>query len=111
MSPLTKISIALLGAASFALPAAAATEEPQYHTSAVYFGDLNLATEAGQARLERRINLAAREVCKTVGRLKEQQCRADARNGTAQSVNIALSRATGQNLAVRESRIPAIVGN
>lgn len=42
------------------LPASAATE---VETRVVRFDDLNLANAAGMARLERRINAAARSVC------------------------------------------------
>ena len=53
-------AVAVLGAATaFAAPAAAETPA----TLAVKYSDLNLATEAGQAQLERRIDKAARSVC------------------------------------------------
>lgn len=51
---------AVLGAATaFAAPAAAETPT----SVAVKYSDLDLATSAGQARLERRIDSAARSAC------------------------------------------------
>ena len=52
------LAAAALGAATvFAVPAAAQS------TVAVKYADLDLTTSAGQARLERRIDRAVREVC------------------------------------------------
>ena len=52
------LAAALLGAATvFAVPAAAQS------SVAVKYADLDLTTSAGQARLERRIDKAVREVC------------------------------------------------
>lgn len=50
---------AALAAAAFATPTFAATTEGL----SVKYSDLDLSTERGQARLERRIDKAARDVC------------------------------------------------
>lgn len=55
-------SIACALALATSLPAAAAAE-PVVKNEVVRFDDLNLATPAGVATLERRINAAARRVC------------------------------------------------
>lgn len=57
------IAAALIGSTLIATPLAAQAQPGQ--TVAVNYGDLDLSTEKGQAKLERRINAAAREVCKT----------------------------------------------
>lgn len=57
------IAATLIGSALIAMPLAAQSDPAQ--TIAVKYDDLDLATEKGQAKLERRINAAAREVCKT----------------------------------------------
>ena len=57
------IAAALIGSTMIAAPLAAQTQPGQ--TVAVKYSDLDLSTEKGQAKLERRINAAAREVCKT----------------------------------------------
>ena len=54
---------ALIGSTLIATPAAAQSQPGQ--TVAVKYSDLDLSTEKGQAKLDRRINAAAREVCKT----------------------------------------------
>lgn len=55
-------SIACTLALAASLPAAAAAE-PVVKNETVRFDDLNLASSAGIATLERRINSAARRVC------------------------------------------------
>ena len=54
---------ALIGSTLIAAPLAAQTQPAE--SVAVKYSDLDLSTEKGQAKLDRRINAAAREVCKT----------------------------------------------
>jgi UrcA family protein len=76
--------LAPLLAALALTPVASLAQEP---TAEVRFDDLNLATPAGQAALEQRIETAARAVCRneaaTGTRIanprREQACRADVR--------------------------------
>jgi UrcA family protein len=63
-------TLILLASALAAMPAgAAATVDPamDYPTIAVPFNDLDLATAEGQARLEKRISVAVRQVCYEAG--------------------------------------------
>jgi UrcA family protein len=87
----------ILGAATaFAAPATADTSA----TVAVEYSDLNLATKAGQARLERRIDDAARSVCgmdriSTGTRLPStagRQCYAETRARVHEQVAQAIAR-------------------
>lgn len=54
------LAVALV-AAALAMPAAAAEE---HRTARVHYGDLDLATEAGQRQLDIRLERAARGVCR-----------------------------------------------
>ena len=54
---------AVLGSTLIAAPLAAQTQPAE--SVAVKYSDLDLSTEKGQAKLDRRINAAARKVCKT----------------------------------------------
>lgn len=54
----TAILTAALGAAVFATPAVAASQGP-----GIKYADLDLSTEAGQKKLDRRIDSAARSAC------------------------------------------------
>ncbi len=56
-------SIACGLALAASLPAAALAAEPEVKSEVVRFDDLNLASPAGIATLERRITSAARRVC------------------------------------------------
>ena len=58
----TTIASAVLGLALAATPAAAGKYEAQ--SMNVEYADLNLSTVEGQERLERRIDAAARSVCR-----------------------------------------------
>ncbi len=59
---MTKVFLATLLAFT-ATPALA--ESPAYVSSTVQVADLDLSTEAGQRKLDRRLTLAAKEVCGT----------------------------------------------
>lgn len=67
-SPLALAAIATIGALSLPFAAANATENNDSriarHTE-VYYGDLDLSTQAGQQQLEQRMDAAARKVCGT----------------------------------------------
>ena len=76
---LKTISIALAGAALIAAPAMAA-QETETRTTGVTYNDLDLSTENGRQELDNRIDDAAKQVC-----------------GMGE-------RATGSNMATRESR-------
>lgn len=56
------IAAALIGSTLIAAPLAAQSEPAQSLT--VKYTDLDLSTEKGQEKLDRRINAAARKVCK-----------------------------------------------
>ena len=56
------IAAAMIGSALIATPLAAQSEAAQ--SIAVKYDDLDLSTEKGQAKLDKRIDVAAREVCK-----------------------------------------------
>lgn len=68
-------------------------------TETVSTAGLNLASEAGRARLDTRIRSASRRVCDTqamgVARSKEQICRAAAFDGTRAQVAALIEQARG----------------
>jgi len=82
-----KTPIIALAAASLAITASPALAGGDQQTMTVEYEDLNLASEAGVARLEQRIDKAAREVCgvnaiRTGTRMKSlsgQRCVSDAK--------------------------------
>lgn len=93
-----KTAIGVLALAA-ALPAAAATE-----SRSVRYDDLNLASPAGQERLQRRIDSAAREVCGAANPTREslavmaasQKCIAEAKTrAKAQVARATTSEARG----------------
>ena len=58
------LASALITAAAIkAVPALAETASPDVAVSVVHTADLNLASQSGQRQLDRRLSLAAREVC------------------------------------------------
>ena len=62
----SKLSIAAIAAAGFSLALSApasAQQADQTRVAAVRYSDLDLASDQGQHALQRRIELAAREVC------------------------------------------------
>ncbi len=111
MSPLAKTTITLAAAAGFAVPALASSEPSTHYTKEVPYGDLNLASAEGQAMLDKRVARAAGQVCRTLDGPQAALCRFRARKAAAPAIKVATSRATGQNLAAREARASAIVGN
>ncbi len=61
------IAAATIGTALIAAPAIAGSSSAGSHaaqSSKIHYADLNLATPQGQEQLERRIDVAARKVCK-----------------------------------------------
>ena len=110
MSPLAKITLTLVTAAGFAVPALA-TSDPAVPYKEVRYGDLNLASAEGQAALNKRISRAASEVCRDYNGSLAARCRARARKAAAPAVEVAKARATGPSLAAREAQASAIVGN
>lgn len=84
---MSKILLALAAlAAGAALPAYAAP--PAATTRLVAYGDLDLSSPAGQARLEQRIATAVREVCGTAANydLRARQAVAECREATFATV-------------------------
>lgn len=58
-----KIALALATAALLATPVMAGAQQTEQRTVGVTYADLDLATEAGRAELDRRIDNAARSAC------------------------------------------------
>jgi UrcA family protein len=61
----TLVSVALAAAALAAAPAAAENSAYDLAKVQVFYGDLNLASDAGRGTLDRRIRSAARSICGT----------------------------------------------
>lgn len=88
----TTLTAASLAIAAIATPALAGPADVP--TKEVSFGDLDLTTAAGQAALDRRIDVAARKVChmddmRTATRLKSrerQECYDKARASAANQI-------------------------
>lgn len=77
---ITNLSLAL-AAAGLALAPSIAAAETQQRTTGVVYSDLDLATDAGRAELDLRIDRAAKQVCgigeSTVGtRIRSRDARA-----------------------------------
>ena len=76
-------ALALIASVAIVSPTVAQAFEPETVTSIVRTGDLDLSNDSGQQELERRIALAAREVCGTAsdadleGKNAARQCRED----------------------------------
>jgi UrcA family protein len=90
------LAAALLGATVFAVPAAA-------ETVGVKYADLDLSTQAGQAKLERRIDSAAREACGmevVTGRFTpstaQRQCLEQTKASVHQQVAETIARGAGR---------------
>ena len=64
-----------------AVPALAETNAPEVAVSVVHTGDLDLTSDAGKRQLDRRLTIAAREVCGTAsdvdleGKNQVRECR------------------------------------
>jgi UrcA family protein len=93
-----KIAIPALIAAMTAAPAFAAPAEDM-PTAAVHFGDLDLKTSDGLARLNKRISRAAANIC-NVGDLRDpknfaaaRDCREVALNRAAPEIELAVAAA------------------
>ncbi len=100
---MTKIFLATLLAFT-ATPALA--EPPQYVSSTVQVADLDLSTDAGQRKLDRRLTIAAREVCGTaspidlVGQNDVLKCRQDALASVAADRDQRIAAASSQPIEV-----------
>ena len=74
-------SALITGAALKAVPALAETNSPEVAVSVVHTGDLDLTSDAGKRQLDRRLSIAAREVCGTAsdfdleGKNEVRECR------------------------------------
>lgn len=77
----------------------------------VSYADLNLASTAGQATLERRLNGAVRQVCEISGDpsltayAAMRKCRTDARAAIPPKVELALARAAAASELVADSTV------
>ncbi|MBX7534232.1 UrcA family protein [Qipengyuania sp. GH1] len=85
-----------------ATPAAAHTED--FTSITVKTADLNLASAAGQSRLEGRIDREIRKACRLGGRTldmmrAEADCRADLREAATSEIEIAIGKARTERLA------------
>ena len=58
-------SALITGAAIEAVPALAETTSPEVAVSVVHTADLDLTSDAGKRQLDRRLSIAARDVCGT----------------------------------------------
>ena len=58
-------SALIAGAAIKAVPALAETNSPEVAVSVIHTADLDLTSDAGKRQLDRRLSIAAREVCGT----------------------------------------------
>lgn len=93
---------ALLAASLYAVPAFAQDSAPQPERSRVVsFADLDLSSESGQSKLDRRIRAAANEVCGTAsdadleGKNDVRQCRTDTYKLASRQVAVAIASAQG----------------
>lgn len=104
------IGMAVLGAAAATLPAAA--QEDERRSVEVGIADLDLSTPAGQASLDRRVELALRKVCPVDARPDLRQ-QAQARACRAQAMReieprlAALTGGGAAQMANREANIVA----
>ena len=98
-----------LPAIAFALAALAAThpaavlaERP--HSEKVLYGDLNLASEDGVAVLDRRLDRAVERVCgeasirDVAAQRRIEACREETRQSIEDDRELAIGKATGQNV-------------
>ena len=94
-------SAIITAAAIKAVPALAETASPDVAVSVVHTSDLDLASQAGQRQLDRRLGFAAREVCGTAsdfdleGKNEVRECR---------DLVLANAREQGQALIARNER-------
>lgn len=71
----------ITGAAIEAVPAFAETNSPEVAVSVVHTADLDLTSDSGKRQLDRRLSIAAREVCGTAsdfdleGKNEVRECR------------------------------------
>jgi UrcA family protein len=116
LNPMTKTLCAAvaLSLSGLTLTSVVQAETRSYHTAAVAYGDLNLASEAGQATLQSRIKAAVRRVCGSgVGRatlsevLDEQRCHAQAM-ASAKRASVSLIAAARSGYSAQTS---FLVGN
>ena len=110
MNRMTPIYSALLtGAAACMLAMPAAAEMDDQRSMTVSFDDLNIATEAGAARLQTRVNSAIRSVC-NAGQSRDlkdiaatHRCMAEARSDIAPQLASVLDRAGRVQLTAADS--------
>lgn len=95
----TAMSIALLAASLYVVPAFAQDNAPPERSRVVRFADLDLSSESGQSKLDRRIRAAANEVCGTAsdadleGKNDVRACRADTYSQASRQVAVAIASA------------------
>ena len=95
----TALSIALLAASLSVTPAFAQDNAPPERSRVVSFADLDLASEAGQSKLDRRIRAAAKQVCGTAsdadieGKNEVRACRAETYGQASRQVAVAIASA------------------
>ena len=92
-------TIAIALAASLIAAPVAWASGPQVPTRRVHTADLNLASADGRAMLERRIRIAARQVCQdgaTISFAAERQCIREAIDGTRPKVALLLAAARSE---------------
>ena len=104
-------SALITGAGIKAVPALAETGSPEVAVSVVHTIDLDLSTQAGKRQLDRRLTIAAREVCGTAsdfdleGKNQVRECRdlvlADARERGA---TLIAQKEHGRSIAVVAAR-------
>lgn len=100
------VSAALAAAALFSATPAAAAAEGDTFLVFIPYGDLDLATEAGEQELQRRLDAAARATCETGSTLREKisakACRVTfARAGQPRIAQARLASERGVQLASR----------
>ena len=103
---------AFLPAIAFSLAAIATPAAANTNTVDVYIGDLNLTTDEGRARMERRLSAAARRVCggrpdiRDLSSLRAfNDCRAEAHESTREQVRFALEAANARRVAVLADKL------
>lgn len=94
-------SALITGAAIKAAPALAETNSPELAVSVVHTADLDLSSHSGKRQLDRRLTIAAREVCGTAsdfdleGKNAVRDCR---------DLVLATARARGETLVAQNRR-------
>ena len=104
-------SALITGAAIKAVPALAETNSSEVAVSVVHTADLDLASDAGKRQLDRRLNIAARDVCGTAsdfdleGKNEVRECRDQVlANAREQGEALIARNERGGSIAVVASR-------